>query len=400
MRLIAILLLCAACSSVQAHKASDAFLEIRPEREAISIRWDIALRDLDQVLDLDRNGNQTLEWGEIERQRAVIEAYAGKAIDFATATGPCVAGPMSLRLARRGGETYAALNWRAACSDPGAALKIRYELLKDVDPTHRALVSVPGSGVDLRNLRPSESMQNLDLRVDKAGSVSYDLAGFFVEGVLHILDGWDHLAFLVALLIPLLARAAAGNRRLGAIVPELLTVVSVFTVAHSITLGLTAAGLIGLPSRLVESLIALSVVVAGAQGLLAGAFRHRGAAPGRAPYPPVVPTLGERRLAMVPLWLVFAFGLVHGMGFGGALGEAGFGGRSVMAALLGFNLGVEAGQLAVLAVVFPAAWSLRKTAGFNRVLLPVVALVIIAAGTTWLGARVFDFDLVSLVAAT
>jgi hypothetical protein len=97
----------------------------------------------------------------------------------------------------------------------------------------------------------------------------------------------------------------------------------------------------------------------------------------------------------VPLWLVFAFGLVHGMGFGSALAGAGFHGRSAVSAILGFNLGVEAGQLAVLVVVFPLVWVLKSTPGFRRVLLPAAALAIVAAGSLWFVARAFDVDIAS-----
>ena len=175
---------------------------------------------------------------------------------------------------------------------------------------------------------------------------------------------------------------------------ELLTVVSVFTLAHSITLGLTALHLIGLPSRLVESLVALSVVVAGVQAILA-----RNATPGQEAIEGVTSAIGgsSRWQDAIPLWLVFAFGLIHGIGFGSALNSAGFGGRSALSALFGFNIGVEAGQLGVLAVVFPLAWALRKTAGFKRLVLPALALAIVVFGVVWFLSRAFNIDIASML---
>lgn len=379
------------CSPASAHKASDAYLELRPDGTAIDLRWDIALRDLDQVLDLDRDGDNRLSWREILQGQPAILAHAFESLELATAAGPCRAGSVTHGLARRQDGTYAVLRWRAECPQAPSEVAVRYRFLLDIDPTHRALVSSPAAEVALTSLRPGADMQSIGLRPAQAGAGRVDLAGFFAEGFGHILDGYDHLAFLLALLIPAIAVAAVDRRRLGVATGELLAVVSVFTLAHSVTLGLTALNHISLPSRFVESVIALSVVVAALQGLLVGKAATTQGVLRAGPL--------AWRPGAVPLWLVFAFGLIHGMGFGAALGDAGFSGRTALSALLGFNLGVEAGQLAVLAVAFPVAWALRSTAAFQRVLLPGAALSIVAAGSIWFLARAFGVDLVAAVVA-
>jgi hypothetical protein len=248
-----------------AHKASDAFLDLRGEGKAVVVRWDIALRDLDQVLDLDLNRDGTLEWREIEAQQAAIEDHALGALQLTTKAGACRPAAVSQQLARREDGAYAVLRWRAECPQPPAEIDIEYRLMANIDPTHQAIVSVSGAEVQLRTLRPTGQAQTVSLRPREAGTARYDLAGFFVEGFRHILYGFDHLAFLLALLIPALSLASVNQRRLGATLGELLTIVSVFTLAHSLTLALTALNLISLPSRLVEIVIALSVIVAGLQ---------------------------------------------------------------------------------------------------------------------------------------
>ena len=370
-----------------AHKASDAFLDLRQDGDTVVVRWDIALRDLDQVLDLDLDASGTLEWGEIEAQQDAIRAYAAKSIQLSTKTGACRPGSVTHQLARREDGAYAVLRWRSECPGPASGIDIDYRLLADVDPTHRAIVSIPGAEVELRTLKPSMQPQAVNLQAAESGTARYDLAGFFIEGFHHILYGFDHLAFLLALLIPAISIAGANQRRLAGTLGELLAIVSVFTLAHSLTLVLTALDLISLPSRLVESLIAFSVVVAGAQAFLVGRTAATGTRPGAGPR--------SVWLGAVPLWLVFAFGLVHGMGFGAALGGSGFGGRSAVSALLGFNLGVEAGQLAVVAVAFPLAWALKSTTGFRRVFLPGAAVAVVAVGSLWFLARAFDVDIAS-----
>ncbi len=153
-----------------------------------------------------------------------------------------------------------------------------------------------------------------------------------------------------------------------------------------ITLGLTALDLIRLPSTLVESIVALSVAIAGLQAWWVCRLARRQDAGESVP--------GIPGGAALPGWLVFSFGLVHGIGFGSALGGAGFGGRPALSALFGFNVGVEAGQLLVIAFVFPLAWALRGAIGFRRLLLPASAALIVLAGSSWFLLRVFGVDVI------
>lgn len=153
-------------------------------------------------------------------------------------------------------------------------------------------------------------------------------AAYFLLGVEHILLGVDHLLFVAALMM-----IVVGWR-------VLLATLTAFTLAHSVTLGLSTLGHVSLPGPLVEALIALSIVVVAAEAL--------GAARGEC----------MARRALPPWSIAFAFGLLHGFGFAGALGEIGLPTEAVPAALLFFNLGVEAGQILFVAAVLGlgAAW--------------------------------------------
>jgi hydrogenase/urease accessory protein HupE len=152
---------------------------------------------------------------------------------------------------------------------------------------------------------------------------------YFAIGVEHILLGWDHLLFVIALVVLL--------GRLGSVVKA----ATAFTVAHSLTLAGTTLGAFGLPQAPVEALIALSIV------FLAVEIAKRDAA---------APRLSER----IPWIVAFLFGLIHGFGFAGALREIGLPETEVPMALLTFNLGVEAGQLAIVAVVLAAILLTRR----------------------------------------
>jgi hydrogenase/urease accessory protein HupE len=174
--------------------------------------------------------------------------------------------------------------------------------------------------------------------------------GFLQLGIAHIWTGYDHLLFLAGLLIVC--------RRVRTIVE----IISSFTVAHSITLGLAATNTVNLPSRVVEPLIAASIFYVGVENLI-----RRGAEPtGR--------------------WAVaFAFGLVHGFGFASVLRELGFGGKGhgIALPLFAFNLGVEVGQITIAAVVLPLVWQLRKNPTFIRLGVPTISAIVAAAGLYW-----------------
>jgi hypothetical protein len=379
-----------------AHKASDAFLDLRGDAArpgSFVARWDIALRDLDLLVDLDPDGDGVVRWRDVERRGDEVTQAALAAIAFARDARPCAIAAPARAFARRNDGGYLVLRFRIDCApDGGTGIEVRYQLMAGVDPTHRAVLSLAGAGVDLAMLRQSASFVRIETAAATAAGFGSDVRAFFGDGLRHILDGPDHLAFLLALLVVAVAgpgwhggagtagnRASTGARAAGAAaagdglraaLPALLLTITVFTVAHSITLAFTAFGKVTASSRLVETAVAASVAVGGAQAMIAAVLgRHH-------------------RFATMPVWLVFGFGLVHGIGFGASLGESGFAGRSALSALLGFNLGVEAGQLAVLVAVLPLTAILIAMPRFRVWGLATIGLAIALAGIAWFVARV------------
>jgi hydrogenase/urease accessory protein HupE len=179
---------------------------------------------------------------------------------------------------------------------------------------------------------------------------------FFLLGVQHIVTGYDHLLFLAALLL-----VCRGFR-------EAASVITFFTVAHSITLTLAALGMVRLPARIVEPAIAASIVYVGVENL---AGRHK------------------------LLWraaITFAFGLVHGLGFAAALREVGLGSTSLGIAwpLVKFSAGLESGQLLIAAVVLQVMLALRRyrPRAFERKWVPGGSVAVACVGGYWLIARV------------
>ncbi len=372
LQVMAVLLVVGVPGGALAHKASDAYIDIRVRDTGVDptlvVRWDIGVRDLDPLIDLDTDNDGLVRWGDILARRTELAALALGAISFDRQGEPCPATSPELSTAQRSDGSYVVLRFSIDCPVTRPAIEqigIRYRLLADVDPTHRVIVSVNGEG--LQTLQATNERRGFDLG-DRSTIPGAQVTSFIGAGLSHILYGPDHLAFLLALLIAALAVPASHGA--GRILFGLLTTVSVFTVAHSITLVLSAVSWLALPSRWVESAIAFSVVLAGLQAFAAATVGHRS------------------RWAVVPLWLIFCFGLVHGIGFGSSLAESGFGGRSIVSALLGFNLGVEIGQLIALAAVLPLAWILVSSRPIRRLGLPAAALAISAFGMQWFAQRI------------
>ncbi len=371
------------CANVWAHKASDAYLSLTlpPALQGATLesRWDIALRDLDRDLLFDRNDNNQLEWGEVTARWADIQALALASLLLETEGQACHARSYGVpQLETRSDGRYAVLLHTWHCPAALEKLQLRYKLFADTDPTHRGLLVAQQQGQTQSTQRvqvvpPGEDA--VTLAAPDAEVRRYGFMGFVLEGVHHILIGTDHVLFLLALLLPaVLVREKVGLTDRGHWQPaphlkpvllEVLRVVTAFTVAHSITLGLAVYDVVSPPSRWIESSIAASVVLAALNNLYL--------------------VVGQGR------WkLTFMFGLIHGFGFANALKEVGLQDGGLVAPLLGFNLGVELGQLAIVLVFMLLIWPLRRHPVYRLVLLwGSVAVAFMAS--VWLVERVFDF---------
>ncbi len=237
----------------------------------------------------------------------------------------------------------------------------RSALISQLPFGHRQLLTVRDSaGVLLDSRLLSAQQSTAEIPLPAIGAVAAEpvsqqptFLGFVLLGIEHILIGYDHLLFLFALLLVC--------DRFGSAV----TLITCFTVAHSITLALATFDLVSLPSRLVESLIAASIIYVGAENLFATRpIRWR--------------------------WvLTFSFGLIHGLGFASVLRELGVGegSGSVILPLFSFNLGVELGQIAIAAVMLPILLLLRRKPAFVRIGIPAASMLLVCAGAYWLIER-------------
>jgi len=267
---------------------------------------------------------------------------------------------------------YEVLRFAADCDAAPAAIEIGYKLFFDFDAQHKGLLNLEYQGrIQSLVFTPERSKQRFVL-----GEMSAlrQFLSYGREGVWHIWIGYDHVLFLVSLLLPAVLlrqrRQWLPAAHFGDAFWDVFKIVTSFTVAHSITLSLAALGAISLPSRLVESAIAASVVLAALNNL--------------------APVVGGRR------WVVaFAFGLIHGFGFASVLAELGLPRDALVLALVGFNVGVEAGQLAIVAAFLPLAYLIRASWFYRRVVLFGGSVAIAAIALLWLAERALNLKLIS-----
>lgn len=358
------------CGSTHAHKPSDAYLALSVQGAEITAEWQIHLRDLDLVLGLDNNGDGRITWGELQARQPDIADYALGRLQLAAGDLPCPANSPVLLVDQRSDGGYAVLRFNALCPRRVETLQVDYRLLFDLDPQHKGLLKlIHPTGITTHVFSAAQPRQPLSLAQP---STWHTLVEYIGEGIWHIGTGYDHLLFLLSLLLPVvLLRTAGGWQGATAWRPVLrdaVTIVTAFTVAHSLTLTLAALGTLSLPSRWVESAIAASVILAALNNLY--------------------PLLGERR------WLAaFGFGLIHGFGFAGALAEIGLPQSQFLLGLAAFNIGVELGQLSITLALLPVAWWLRHSHWYRRGVLVPGSFAISVLAAVWLVERAFDVAL-------
>jgi len=337
------LLLLAVVPFAEAHQSSVVYSEIASAGREVEVTLQIASTDLYEALGLPQDRPATLEEARAGTER--LAAYLLARVTVQNHGHACPGEPDEHAILDRDGGFFFVQRLRYRCSRTLEDAELTYNLFFDIDPRHQGLAHVHSLGQSSENATEHVfRSQSRVLRLGRPLGVLDNIRDYLELGVEHIFTGYDHLAFLFGLLIiaagaaaPASAAEADGamgqsmRRGLGYVV----RIVTAFTIAHSVTLCTSALGWVALPSRFVESFIALSIGYVALENILRPQPRHR-------------------------FLLTFLFGLVHGFGFASVLKEVGLPRTGLLWSLLSFNVGVELGQLAVVALGFPVLYLLAQ----------------------------------------
>jgi len=359
-----------------AHRGSESQLNLVLQGAQIRGDWTIGLHDLAPA------GHPAAAPDNLAAAQAWVAERPGLATQalaqlHLVADGrPCtLAAPERALLARPTGLVLR-LQLQGHCADEPRQLSVDYRLLFDTDPRHQGLLRLQAGAL----IRPAVFTADSPSQVFslRAPSRWERAAADLRSGVWHIWTGFDHLLFLLCLLLPAVLAGEAARPGSGPgpvpgsassgwrpMLLDMLKVVTAFTLAHSITLSAAGLHLLSLPARFTESMIAASVVLAAALNLVA------------------VPPLRRWQAA-------FGFGLIHGVGFASAIDAPGLSASALLPTLLAFNLGVEAGQLAVVAALLPLAHALRGRRWYRPVVVRGGSWGIGAIALAWFVERAFD----------
>lgn len=367
-----LLLLITGATHLNAHQPGLSYINLTVESNRLSGRVDMSLRDLDLVVNLDADGNGAVTFAELQAKQPAIGGYLLKHLTFSADGQPGLVHVHNHLVATDNDGAFAVAEIDVDFPVAPAVVSVRNHLFLEVDAAHRSLMQITLE----TNVTPAIFVKDQSEQTFKLGEprTRASFNTFFKEGVWHIWIGFDHILFLLALLLPsVLVLHEKKWMPVSDLKPAFINVfkiVTAFTIAHSITLGLAASELIRLPSRFVESAIAASVVLA-ALNNIKPFFHGKG-------------------------WLVaFCFGIIHGFGFATVLGELDLQTTSLLTTLIGFNLGVEAGQLAIVAVFLPLAFSLRQTKAYKQGALVTGSAFIALLALIWLIERAFDITIIS-----
>ena len=342
--------------AVAAHEPFSITTEARALRSALTLHVTMAGRTTTLACPAAAGPPHRLTPEDVERGREALEACA-KGLYVVTSVGRRLEPRTAVVALTEEGDFDARVTYPPA---PPGPLFIEAVLLSRLpDAMYGAELTVTGERAFLGQALLRAQAPSLGVTVPAPTGAApprprLPSFGEYVRlGVEHLVHGYDHLAFIIALL-------AVSRQPI-----RVLAVITAFTVAHSVSLALAALGVLTLPPRLVEPLVAATLVLVAVEN-----WRR--------------PDDGGARWV-----LAFAFGLIHGLGFAAALAATGLGrdGAPLGLPLLGFNIGVELGQVTVVAAVLPLLFLLRRWPPFERYGARAISLGVGAVGLLWLGAR-------------
>lgn len=367
-----LILLCCLLLSINnalAHQSSTAYLSIQQNSQGqTQAEYRLAVRDLALITPLDSNQDLKISWGEIKAQQQSLYQLLTQHLQWSDRQQACaVQQQKPLALDNIAGMTYVLAAFHVDCGQT-VPDQLYYNMLAQIDSGHRLIISMQPAGMPAHSWMLMATTSPL-----QQNSLGQTFVSYMQEGIHHILSGYDHLLFLLCLLLPAVLRREQGQwlavSHAGTAIKQTLYIATAFTLAHSITLSLAALHIVAIPARIIESIIAFSIALAALNNLK--------------------PFLGRRQVL-----LAFLFGLVHGFGFANALSGLPLQPSARVMALLSFNIGIELGQLACILLFMPLALLIRHRTFYRTYILQGGSVVAGVLAIVWMVQRLFNLNLI------
>jgi len=338
-----------------AHAGSSKRIQAQLQDDGADVRVEVDAIDAGVALGL----GATLEPDELRPHALLVRSWLTRGLRVDGEAGPCTATASAPRLRGTGDDASLVVELSYDCPAPMGTVRLHDDTVFDEDPDHETFVSVRGLGGEMEAHVLRADARSVAL--GRTPAATETVAAFVVEGGLHLVTGYDHMLFLLSLILSagLLVRREGMRPALR----DVAWVVTAFTLGHSISLVAAALGWVSLPSRWVEIAIAASIVLV------------------------ALGNVARPRASVARPWLAAAFGLVHGFGFSSVLAQLGLPTAHRVLALLSFNVGIELAQLGFVAAVLVPLSQLARYAGYRRYVLQGASLAIAACGGLWLVER-------------
>jgi hypothetical protein len=360
--------------TLYAHSLGQSYIFIKKYDNYLSGRFEITLSDLNKALKPSSTGGPITETNLKDRINEVYDYYI-KNVRFYDGNRSLPIRFTGSNTGRTKIGTYALLNFNIIENSAGPdAVDIDYSIMFDTDPDHLALLVIERfwkAGIYSNESRVSLTFSPENRR-QQLSFTDYSMFKGFVGvvklGIKHIWNGVDHVLFLIAIILPSAMLRQKNHWEpvtdFRSAIMYVIKIVTLFTIAHSVTLSIAALGIFNLPASVVEPIIAASIAVAAID---------------------IIFPIFKRKIG----WVVFIFGLFHGFGFASVLTKLGVLGEHMALSLFGFNLGVEIGQVVVIGIIFPVIYFFRRYAFYPKIIMRYGAVTMILVASYWFFERVF-----------
>ncbi len=323
--------------------------------------------NLEKFISLDKNENGIISWSELKAKKEEIKKIVLSHIKVYFDKKECKLKPIGFEVYRRVHQSYIKLPLKINCTHPKESVHIKYNLFFDVDKNQKVFVKLSKNSQKPIILSPR--VEETTFKLKKRKSSWQMFKEFWVDGVWHIWLGYDHILFLMMLLVPAVyTKNLQPIEKFSKVLKEILKIVTAFSIAHSFTLALSVTDTVRINSNFIEVAIALSILFTALNNI----FNF---------------LKGE-------IWIVaFFFGLIHGFGFANVLNDMVDKKSSLATLLVGFNLGVESGQVVIVLAILPIFFFLRKTNFYKVFILRGFSFITAIIATLWAIQRAFGLEI-------